>query len=196
MSDSTSHNSTRRSHPDDTASARPVAHELELRQIVIGCPRSVRISDTIAKQIAELVPKVPPEKVAALAMEAREHRNQPLVSLLLVREMCRHQRHRASVAETLARVVQQPEELIQFVALYWSDGRVPLSAQAKKGIAAAFVKFDEQQLASCKPKGPIKLRDILFLSHAKPRDEAQAAVWKRLVWRRLRAPTKTSKPLL
>lgn len=36
--------------------------------------------------------------------------------------------------------------------------------------------------------GPIKLRDVLFLSHAKPRDAAQAGVWKKLVWGRLSTP--------
>ena len=186
MSNSTSHNSSKRSRADDSPSAQSVSHELELRQIVLGCPPSVRVSETIAGRIAELVPKVQAEKVGALAIEAHDQLHQSPVSLLLIREMCRHKRHRASVAETLARVLQQPEELIAFVALYWSDGRVPLSAQAKKGLAAAFVKFDEQQLAACKANGRIKLRDILFLCHAKPRDEAQAALWKRLIWGRLR----------
>jgi len=34
----------------------------------------------------------------------------------------------------------------------------------------------------------IKLRDVLFLSHAKPRDAAQAGVWKKLIWGRLNPP--------
>jgi hypothetical protein len=65
---------------------------------------------------------------------------------------------------------------------------VPLSAQVKKGLAAAFPKFDEYQLAKYDRGGPIKLRDVLFLSHAKPRDAAQAGVWKKLVWGRLATP--------
>jgi hypothetical protein len=67
--------------------------------------------------------------------------------LLLVREMARHASHRALVAETLARVIQRADELAEFVAIYWKDGRQPLSAQMKKGLAAAFVKFDACQLA-------------------------------------------------
>jgi hypothetical protein len=58
---------------------------------------------------------------------------------------------------------------------------VPLSGQVKKGLAAAFPKFDEYQLAKYDRGGPIKLRDVLFLCHAKPRDEAQAELWKRLI---------------
>src|SRR5205823_1171797 len=65
---------------------------------------------------------------------------------------------------------------------------VPLSGQVKKGLAAVFPKFDEYQLAKYDRDGPIKLRDVLFLCHAKPRDKAQAAVWKRLIWGRLTTP--------
>jgi TROVE domain-containing protein len=65
---------------------------------------------------------------------------------------------------------------------------VPLSAQVKKGLAAAFPKFDEYQLGKYDRGGPVKLRDVLFLSHAKPRDAAQASVWKKLVWGRLATP--------
>ena len=58
----------------------------------------------------------------------------------------------------------------------------------KKALAAAFPKFDEYQLAKYDRGGPIKLRDVLFLCHAKPRDEAQAGVWKKLIWGRLSVP--------
>jgi hypothetical protein len=108
--------------------------------------------------------------------------------LLLVREMARLQTHRHLVAETLARVIQRADELAEFVALYWSEGKQPLSAQVKKGLAAAFTKFDEYALAKYNRANPVKLRDVLFLSHAKPLDEAQAAVWKRLVDGELATP--------
>jgi 60 kDa SS-A/Ro ribonucleoprotein len=110
------------------------------------------------------------------------------VPLLLVREMARHKTHRHLVSDTLARVIQRADELSEFVAIYWKDGRVPLSGQVKKGLAAAFPKFDEYQLAKYDRGGPIKLRDVLFLSHAKPRDAAQAGVWKKLIWGRLTTP--------
>ena len=108
--------------------------------------------------------------------------------LLLVREMARHKTHRRLVSETLTRIIQRADELAEFIAIYWKDGRVPLSGQVKKGLAGAFPKFDEYQLAKYDRGGPIKLRDVLFLCHAKPRDEAQAAVWKRLIWGRLTTP--------
>lgn len=173
----------------ETLKTHHISPELQLRQAVFACLlwESLFCEEgvEIASQIAELVPKVEAEKVAALAIEASERMRLHHASLLLVREMARRKTHRALVADTLARVIQRPDELIDFVAIYWKDGRVPLSAQVKRGLAAAFPKFDERALAKCKHGGPIELRDVLFLCHAKPRDDAQAGVWKKLIWGRL-----------
>jgi 60 kDa SS-A/Ro ribonucleoprotein len=169
----------------ERAPARHISSELQLRRSVLAFllweNQFYEDGVEIAGRIAELVPKVAAESVAALAIEAREQMKLRHAPLLLVREMARHKTHRTLVAETLARVIQRADELAEFVAIYWKDGRVPLSGQVKKGLAAAFPKFDEYQLAKYDRGGPIKLRDVLFLSHAKPRDEAQAEVWKKLI---------------
>jgi 60 kDa SS-A/Ro ribonucleoprotein len=174
------------------APARNISTELQLRRSVLACllweSQFYEDGVEIAGRIAELVPKVAAEKVGSLAVEARENMKLRHVPLLLVREMARHATHRGFVAETLARVIQRADELAEFVAIYWKDGRVPLSAQVKKGLAAAFPKFDEYALAKYDRGGPVKLRDVLFLSHAKPQDEAQAEVWKRLIAGDLTAP--------
>ena len=152
---------------------------------------------TIAERIASLVPQVAAEKVAALALEARTRMKLRHVPLLLVREMARHPTHRGLVAVTLAEVIQRADELAEFVALYWATGgtaatgsarKQPLSAQVKKGLAAAFGKFDEYALAKYDRAGAVRLRDVLFLCHAKPADAAQAALWKRLVAGELATP--------
>jgi hypothetical protein len=169
-----------------------ISTELELRRSVVACllweSQFYEDGVEIAGRISELVPKVAAEKVAALAIEAREKMKLRHAPLLLVREMARHATHRGLVAETLARVIQRADELAEFVAIYWKDGRVSLSAQVKKGLAAAFPKFDEYALAKYDRGGPIKLRDVLFLSHAKPRDQGQAEVWKRLIAGELTTP--------
>src|SRR5689334_20569050 len=167
------------------APARSISSKLQLRRAVLACMlwegQFYESGVKIAARIAELVAKVTPEQVAALAIEARERMKLRHAPLLLVREMARLQTHRHLVAETLARVVQRADELAEFVALYWSEGKQPLSAQVKKGLAAAFTRFDEYALAKYNRATPVKLRDVLFLCHAKPLDAAQAALWKRLV---------------
>jgi len=174
------------------ATARNISNELQLRRSVLACllweNQFYEDGVEIAGRIAELVPKVEAERVAALAVEAREQMKLRHAPLLLVREMARHKTHRGLVADTLERVIQRADELCEFVAIYWKDGRVPLSGQVKKGLAAAFPKFDEYQLAKYDRGGPIKLRDVLFLCHAKPRDDGQAGVWKKLIWGRLAVP--------
>src|ERR1700690_2824265 len=172
--------------------ARHISHELQLRRSVLACmlweKQFYEDGVEIAGRIAELVPKVAAEKVAALAVEARGQMKLRHAPLLLVREMARHKTHRGLVADTLVSVIQRADELSEFVAIYWKDGRIPLSGQVKKGLAAAFPKFDEYALAKYDRGGPIKLRDVLFLSHAKPRNQAQADVWKRLIAGELTAP--------
>jgi TROVE domain len=174
------------------APARNISTELQLRRSVLACllweSQFYEDGVEIAGRIAELVPKVASEKVAALAVEARSKMKLRHAPLLLVREMARHASHRSLVADTLATVIQRADELAEFVAIYWKDGRVPLSAQVKKGLSAAFPKFDEYALSKYDRGGPIKLRDVLFLAHAKPRDEAQAEVWKRLIAGELAVP--------
>ena len=102
--------------------------------------------------------------------------------------MARHATHRGLVAETLVRVIQRADELAEFVAIYWAEGRRPLSAQVKKGLAAAFTRFDEYSLAKYDRAGAVRLRDVLFLCHAKPMTSDQALVWRRLIAGELATP--------
>ena len=174
------------------APARHISDELQLRRAVLACmlweDQFYEDGVAIAGRIRELVAKVPAEKVAALAVEAREKMKLRHAPLLLVREMARLATHRHLVAETLMRVIQRADELSEFVAIYWSEGKQPLSAQVKKGLAAAFSKFDEYALAKYNRAAPVKLRDVLFLTHAKPVDQAQAELWKRLAQGELAVP--------
>src|ERR1700760_1287745 len=129
------------------APAKNISAEQQLRRSVLACMlwenEFYEDGVAIAGRIRELVPKVEAAKVAALAVEARTAMKLRHAPLLLVREMARHATHRALVAETLARVIQRADELAEFVAIYWSSGKQPLSGQVKKGLAAAFTRFDE-----------------------------------------------------
>jgi hypothetical protein len=174
------------------APARAITPEQALRRSVLSCMlwegEFYEDGVQIAGRIRELVPQVAAERVAALAVEARERMKLRHSPLLLVREMARLATHRGLVAETLARVIRRADELSEFVAIYWAGGRQPLSAQVKKGLSAAFCKFDEYALAKYDRAGAVRLRDVLFLSHARPVDEAQAALWKRLAANELATP--------
>lgn len=182
------------------AKGRAFAPEQQLRRALMNCmlweDQFYEDGVSIAERIAALVPQVEAEKVAALAIEAREDMKLRHAPLLIVREMARHEGHKALVAATLERIVQRPDELTEFLAIYWTDALGPLqqrktravSAQVKKGLARALTKFDAYQLAKYDRDGAVRIRDVLFLTHAKPKDPAQEKVWKELVDGKLAAP--------
>lgn len=161
----------------------PVSPLEELRRSTLACllweDGFYESGEKVAERIRRLVPLCPASEVAALAIEARERDHLRHVPLLLVRELVRHPAH-PPVADLLARVIRRPDELTEFLAIYWAEGRTPLARQVKKGLARAFTKFNEHQLAKYNRDAPIQLRDVLFLVHARPKDDEQAALWKRL----------------
>ena len=135
----------------------------------------------IAERIKALIPLVDHRKVAGLAIYAREEMKLRHVPLLLARELARISSGKYLVSSLLERIIQRPDELTEFLAIYWQDGKQPLSGQVKKGLAKAFTKFSAYQLAKYNRDKAIKLKDVLFLCHAKPKDAEQEAVWKSLI---------------
>lgn len=176
------------------AKAAKLAPLQELRRTVMACflweDSFYENGESVAARIAALVPKVPAADVALLAVEAREAMKLRHVPLLLVREMVRHEPHRLVVAKTLEQVIQRPDELTEFLSIYWKDNPdQPLAAQVKKGLAAAFVKFNEYSLAKYNSAhAEVRLRDAMFLVHPTPQSKNQAALWKKLANDALAAP--------
>src|SRR5262245_21667729 len=158
------------------ARARAISDTQRLRRLVLTCllweDAFYVDGKTIAEQIREAGATVPPDVAAALAIEAREQFRLRHAPLWIVREMARRHAGSSLVGDTLARVIARPDEIGEFVALYWKDKREPLSAQAKKGLAKAFGKFDRYQLAKYAKGGTVRLRDVMFLTHPKPGEEA------------------------
>lgn len=150
----------------------------------------------IADRIADLAKQVKPEELAELAVEVRSEGNLRHVPLLLLTALIKtgSGRQDGLVSEAIARVIQRPDELGELLAVYKKVNggkRVPLAGQLKKGLAKAFVKFDEYALGKYnKNKGEVEytLKDVLFMSHAEPIDQAQKRLWKRLVNDKLKTP--------
>ncbi len=189
-----------RAFTHEGARAKRFTPEQELKRALMNCllweDQFYEDGVSIADRIKTLVPQGEAAKVAALAIAAREQMKLRHAPLLVVREMARHETHRALVADTLARVIQRPDEMTELLAIYWADAlgpmqqrkKQPVSAQIKKGLARALTKFDAYQLAKYDRDGAVRIKDVLFLVHAKPRDTDQATVWKQLVDGTLPAP--------
>jgi len=164
----------------------------QLRRSVMACMlwegEFYEDGQTIADRICNLIPKIDAMEVSKIAIEARSNQKLRHVPLLIAREMARYSDHRKLVAATLDAVIQRPDELCEFMAIYWKDGKCPVAKQVKLGLARAFTKFDEYQLSKYNRDGAIKLRDVLFICHAKPENKAQEKLWKRLIDGTMKTP--------
>ena len=171
------------------AVAKRINAEQELRRSVMSCMLWEKTfyedGESIADRIASLVPKVQGTKVRTLAVKARQEMKLRHAPLWLAVAMAKCGSLRA---EILAMIIQRADELTEFLSLYWLNGKCPLSGQVKKGLALAFRKFDAYSLAKYNRPSAIKLRDVLFLCHAKPKDAEQAATWKQLIDGTLASP--------
>lgn len=174
------------------ATVRGITPEQELRRSVMSCMlwenEFYESGVSNANRIAALIPQVEAKTVADIAIEARTKMKLRHVPLFIVREMARHASHRSYVRTTLATVIQRADELAEFVAMYWKDGKQPLAASIKKGLADAFQKFGPYQLAKYNRDTAVKLRDVAFLTHVKPGGRLTEDVLKQLVENTLPTP--------
>jgi hypothetical protein len=146
----------------------------------------------MAQRIAELCDHVSLEEIAALAVTARgdlKLRHVPLFLLLqMIRINSATKAKSPLVARTIAGVIQRADEMPELLSLYWRDGKRPLAASLKRGLAQAFPKFSAFQLAKWNRDAVVKLRDVLFLARPKSTSDEQAAIWKQLAEGTLEAP--------
>lgn len=136
--------------------------------------------ESISETIKNLIPQVPADVVFEIALHARLEQKLRHVPLWIACQMAGLATHKHLVSSLLEQIILRPDELTECVALYWLDGKKPLSKQIKKGLACAFLKFDAYQLAKYNRKTEVKLRDVMFLVHPKPQNPAQAEIFKQL----------------
>jgi 60 kDa SS-A/Ro ribonucleoprotein len=172
----------------------------QLRRSVMSCmlwedtfyESGVEIGKRIHEEVAEVLKlKDGAGIVGNIAYEARTKfklRHAPL--WLIVALICaKTDEARAVVGGAIATCVQRPDEMAELIAMYWKGGKNPLTAQMKKGLAAAFQKFDRYSLSKYANRdGQVAMRDVLFLVHAKPLNDEQAGLWKELAEGNLKAP--------
>jgi len=139
-----------------------------------------------AENIKNLIPQVDPQKVFDIAVEARTKQKLRHVPLFIAREMARIDSHKGLVGKLLPQIIKRADELAEFLAIYWKDGRQPLSKQVKKGLAQAFHNFDEYQFAKWNRDNQVKLRDVMFLVHPHPGQKAE--LFKKIADNELETP--------
>jgi hypothetical protein len=140
---------------------------------------------SIADTVQSLIGKVSPEEARLVLSQAKwqnKLRHMPLYLLTLMAKQGWLKK------EDVAAVVTRPDDMTELLSLYWKDGKIPLDHQLQKGLALAFGKFDEYQLAKYSRDKAVKLRDVLRLARPKPKDDIQSGLWKRLAQGELETP--------
>lgn len=177
-------------HTHEGAVACNVGAEEELRRTLMTCLLFENTfyegGDSVAQRLARCVEQVALTKVAQMTVEAREEMHLRHAPLFMV--ACLARRDAALAGKTLLSVIQRADELAEFLAIYWKGGRCPVAPALKRALAKAFNKFDTYHLAKYNRDGAVKLRDVMFLVHPKPRDEEQAETFKKLAERTLEPP--------
>lgn len=142
--------------------------------------------DASAQLMTSAIAGVSPAIAQTIAEEARSKYKLRHVPLLILRELARVGKLEA---KALASVIQRPDEIGEFISLYWKDKRQPLSNQVKKGLALAFIKFNEYQFGKWdKNSAAIKLRDAMFLCHPKPQTAEQTTLFAKIASGTLATP--------
>lgn len=169
-----------------------IAVDKQLRRLVLA---SMLFEDaayidgvTHAEAVKAAVAKADPKAVASLAIEARTKYMLRHIPLFLMRRLARTGKLKAA---DLFAVIQRPDEIGEFISLYWKGGKQPLSNQVKKGIAMAFTDgpFSEYTFAKWdKNSAAVSLRDALFLTHPKPKTSEQEALFKKIANKELKTP--------
>lgn len=146
-------------------------------------------------RIVELMQQVSPEFAAKLAVYARTEMHMRSVPMVLAVEMAKLNSGNTIVSKTVAGVVQRADEITELLAYYQMANKRngvkklnKLSKQVQKGLNESFNKFDEYQFAKYDKDTEIKLRDALFLVHPKANDDAQQALFNKIVAKELSVP--------
>jgi hypothetical protein len=183
----TASENTLRTHEEGMAS--PIKSVEQLRRSVMACllweDQFYEDGVSIAERIASLMDQVSQDEAREILLDAKfksKLRHLPLFMLTLFSQKQWLRK------EDVCQICTRADDMTELLALYFKDGKKPLSHQLAKGLERAFGTFNEYQLAKYNRKKAVKLRDVLRLVRPKPKDEEQSALWKRVIAGELETP--------
>jgi hypothetical protein len=120
------------------------------------------------KSVAQQLCKTDPEFVAKLAAYSRNVFHMRSVSQMLITEVARLAKGNQIVRKATRALIERPDDMTNMIAYHINTygprtSNNPIPAALRRGIADAFSKFDEYQLAKYKGEdNEVKLKDALF----------------------------------
>lgn len=165
------------------APAKHITATQQLSRLVMSCflfEKEFYVDgQSIVDQIVAAVDNATTKDAFDIAVLARTNGNLRHAPLMVAKAMADNPNHRHVLSDLLQKVIMRADELAEFLALYWKDGKKPIGAQVKKGLAKAFLKFNEYSLAKYNRDGAVKLRDVIKLCHVKPTNNEECILVKK-----------------
>lgn len=163
--------------------------EALLRRCVMACllweDMAYESGATSADNIASLIPQVEPGIVADICIEARIVQKLRHTPLFIAREMARIPAYNKYLDVVLPKIITRADMLADFVNIYYDkkgsrqgNSKAKLTNKVKKGLAAAFNNFHEYHFAKYDRKGPVRIRDVMFMVHPKAETPERATLYK------------------
>lgn len=146
-------------------------------------------------RIRALIAQNDPAFVARLAIYARTKMYMRSIPLVLAVELAKTQSGNGVVSKAVKGVVLRADEITELLAYYQLANERnatkklnKLSKQIQRGLADAFNRFDEYQLAKYNRAAEVKLKDALFLVHPKAVNETQQLLFNKIAKDELDVP--------
>ena len=120
-------------------------------------------------RVRELIGKVDPKFAAKAAVYARNEFGLRSISHVAASEIINQVKGRSWTKDFIQAVVRRPDDMTEIMAYHLATYGKPVPNALKKGLAAAFGKFDAYQLAKYKGSGKaLSLVDLVNIVHPKP----------------------------
>lgn len=136
-----------------------------------------------------------PEYLMKLATYTRNEMYLRSAPLFMLVESVQYDDVKPFVKDYTPSIIRRADELTEVIAYFinkhgeiGSGGKASLPNSLKKGIAKSFYNFDAYQFAKYDRDGTVKLKDVLRLTHPKPRNEAEAELFRQIRDRELPIP--------
>jgi len=175
-------------HTHEGAPAKHINPEAQLRRLSAACllwedtfyVDGVTVADQLAGAVSDVIAKHGGDRggriVMDVAIEARETNHLRHLPLLLMALYAHNHRGDERTKVVIDRIIQRADELAEFLAIYCGvAGMSPkamknIPGQVKKGLARAFVRFDDYALGKYDRKNVIQLIDVARLVHPRHTD--------------------------
>jgi len=180
------------------AKAYTFTPEMELYAAVVNSTLEKTTYESAQKRharIIALIQKVDPVFVAKLASYARKNMYLRTIPIVLAVELAKIHRGDDLVSKTINGVILRADEITELLAYYQKANHRTgekklnkLSKQVQKGIAMALNKFDEYQFGKYNRKAEVTLKDAIFLTHPKAKNELQQSIFNKIINDTLKTP--------